>query len=94
MHGIHHSDIREENLSNFGVVFACWDRLHRTARLNVPQRAVTIGIPGYSRAADNRLLDCLVMPFRGQRQYWRGAHGMQIRREPPVSTSSRTRLAA
>ncbi|HUF82403.1 MAG TPA: sterol desaturase family protein [Burkholderiales bacterium] len=94
MHGIHHSDIREENLANFGVVFPWWDKLHGTLRLNVPQRAVTIGIPGYARPTDNRILDCFAMPFRPQRQYWRGSHGMQVRREPATPAAGRNRLAA
>jgi sterol desaturase/sphingolipid hydroxylase (fatty acid hydroxylase superfamily) len=72
MHGIHHSDIREENLSNFSVVFNLWDRLHRTLRLNVPQDEVTIGIPGYVEPADNTVLRSLWLPFIQQRDYWRG----------------------
>lgn len=81
MHGIHHSDIREENNSNFGVVFAWWDRLHGTLRLNVPQAQVTIGIPAYSRPGDNRVLLCFVMPFRPQRDYWLSSKGRRLRRE-------------
>ena len=72
MHGIHHSDIREENLSNFSVVFNLWDRLHRTLTLDVPQDAVTIGIPGYAEPADNTVLRSLWLPFIKQRDYWRG----------------------
>ena len=72
MHGIHHSDIREENLSNFSVVFSGWDRLHRTIRVNVPQAEVTIGIPGYDRPEDNEILRCLWLPLVKQRDYWRG----------------------
>jgi sterol desaturase/sphingolipid hydroxylase (fatty acid hydroxylase superfamily) len=72
MHGIHHSNVREENISNFGVVFPWWDRLHRTLRLNVPQADVVIGIPAYSGPADNRILRCFAMPFHPQRDYWLG----------------------
>ncbi len=72
MHGIHHSNIQEENLSNFSVVFSWWDRLHRTLRLNVPQAEVTIGIPGYAERGDNRVLRNLWFPFTKQRDYWRG----------------------
>ena len=72
MHGIHHSDIRDEDLSNFGVVLPWWDRLHGTLRLNVPQQEVRIGIPGYALAEDNGIATCLAMPFRAQRDYWRG----------------------
>lgn len=77
----HHSNLREEDLSNFGVVFTWWDRLHRTLRLNVPQAEVTIGIPGYSRPEDNGLLRSFLMPFRAQRDYWSGPQGRRLRRE-------------
>jgi hypothetical protein len=40
--------------------------------LNVPQSQVVIGIPGYSRPEDNRVLRCLAMPFYPQRDYWVG----------------------
>jgi sterol desaturase/sphingolipid hydroxylase (fatty acid hydroxylase superfamily) len=94
MHGIHHSDIREENLSNFGVVFPWWDRLHRTLRLKVPQARVVIGIPGYSRPEDNRVLRCLVLPFRPQRDYWRAREGTRLHRAPAASGPKGQRLAA
>lgn len=92
MHGIHHSDIREEDLTNFGVVSPWWDRLHRTLRLNVPQALVTIGILGYSGPKDNAVLQALVMPFRRQRDYWRGPQGGRFRREPALS-AGKGRLA-
>lgn len=88
MHGIHQSDIREEDRTNFGTVFSWWDRLHRTLRLNVPQAYVTIGIPGYSRPTDNAVLRALVMPFRPQRDYWQGPQGHRLRREPAWSTAN------
>lgn len=84
MHGLHHSDFREENNSNFGVVFAWWDRLHGTLRLNVPQAQVEIGIPGYSWPGDNRVLRCFAMPFRPQRDYWLGSRGRRLRRTTSV----------
>jgi len=37
MHGIHHSQVRDETNSNYSVVFSWWDRLHRTLGLNIPQ---------------------------------------------------------
>ena len=78
MHGIHHSDVREENMSNFGVVFSWWDRLHRTLRLSIPQDHITIGIPGYAKPGDNRLPHCFLLPFETQRDYWSG----RLVREP------------
>jgi sterol desaturase/sphingolipid hydroxylase (fatty acid hydroxylase superfamily) len=71
MHGIHHSDFRDETNSNFGVVIPWWDRLHRTLRLDVAQDSVNIGVPAYARQEDNRALRCLLLPFTAQRDYWR-----------------------
>ena len=70
MHGIHHSDLRDETHSNYSVVFPWWDWLHATLVLGVPQRAVTVGVPGYAAPEDNRLGSVLAMPFRAQRDYW------------------------
>jgi sterol desaturase/sphingolipid hydroxylase (fatty acid hydroxylase superfamily) len=89
MHGIHHSDIRDEDLRNFGVVFPWWDRLHGSLRLNVPQTEVTIGIPAYSRRDDNALPRVLAMPFRAQRDYWHGADGPRLRRYTPSTQPTR-----
>jgi len=72
MHGIHHSDIRAENMSNFSVVLSGWDRVHRTLRVDVPQSEVIIGIPGYARREDNRIASCFRLPFARQRDYWCG----------------------
>lgn len=90
MHGIHHSDFRDETNSNFGVVFSWWDRLHGTVRLDVPQQAIIIGVPGYARPEDNRVLRCLALPFQRQRDYWQG----RLHRELPAADSGRGRLAA
>ena len=72
MHGIHHSDIKEENFSNWSVVLSWWDRLHGTLRLDVPQAEVTIGIPGYASPGNNTIVNCLWLPFARQRDYWCG----------------------
>lgn len=81
MHGIHHSQVREETNSNYSVVLSWWDRLHRTLRLNVPQSRIVIGVPAYSAPEDNRLPRLLSMPFRRQRDYWM-RDGERVRREP------------
>ncbi|MFN2507482.1 MAG: sterol desaturase family protein [Chthoniobacterales bacterium] len=93
MHGIHHSQVERENKSNFGTVFTWWDRLHRTLGLNIPQNAVIVGIPGYSRAEDNTMSSALLMPFRKQRDYWRGADGAVVAREQTLEKPNCTRLA-
>ena len=93
MHGIHHSQVERENKSNFGTVFTWWDRLHRTLGLNIPQNAIVVGIPGYSRAEDNTAANALLMPFRKQRDYWRGPDGAVVDRDKAAAESNRARLA-
>ena len=83
MHGIHHSQVEREAMSNYGVLLPWWDRLHRTLRLNVPQRLLEIGVPAYSRAEDNRPRTVFVAPFERQRDYWRREDGMAVEREEP-----------
>ena len=75
MHGIHHSQVRRETNSNYGVVFSWWDKLHRTLGLNIPQSKIEIGIAGYSLPEDNRLGHAFALPFRRQRDYWRKPDG-------------------
>lgn len=76
MHGIHHSNIRHETNSDYSTVFSCWDRLHRSLRLNVHQGDIRIGVPGYALPEDNRPLSLLKMPFQEQRPYWIGPEGI------------------
>lgn len=71
MHGIHHSNYENETNRNYSVVFSFWDRIHKTIKLNVPQQAITIGVPAYEKPTDNSLLNLLIMPFKSQRRYWR-----------------------
>jgi sterol desaturase/sphingolipid hydroxylase (fatty acid hydroxylase superfamily) len=93
MHGIHHSQVRRENNSNFGTVFPWWDRLHRTLGLNIPQSEIVIGIPGYSLPEDNTVPNALLMPFRKQRDYWRKPDGTAVERSPTPAESAPGRLA-
>ena len=64
MHGIHHSTRADETDSNFSSLLSVWDRLHRSLRLDVPQAAVTIGVPGFSKPEDVTLEQSLLLPFR------------------------------
>lgn len=75
MHGIHHSNFRLETDSNYSTVFSWWDRLHRSLRLNIAQRDIRVGVPGYSLPKDNQPLCLLSLPFRQQRHYWRDPSG-------------------
>ena len=93
MHGIHHSQVHRENNSNFGTVFTCWDRLHRTLGLNISQSEIVIGVPGYSRAEDNGVQSALLMPFRKQRDYWRKADGTLAERETARAEKNPSTLA-
>ena len=93
-HGIHHSSYRAEANSNFGVVFIWWDRIHGTLGLDVPQGAITIGIPAYSRLEDNSVRRCLTLPFLPQRDYWRFAGAEHDHRDPAERLGDPCRLAA
>lgn len=92
MHGIHHSQVREEDLSNYSVVLPWWDRLHRTLRLNIPQSQIAIGVPGYTRPEDNRFWPLVWMPFREQRDYWRTSAGSAVERDPAQQGPDLTRM--
>jgi sterol desaturase/sphingolipid hydroxylase (fatty acid hydroxylase superfamily) len=93
MHGIHHSQVREETNSNYSVVFSWWDRLHGTLGLNIPQSDIVIGVPGYSDPADNRLAADILLPFHPQRDYWRRPDGSTVRRDRATLLEPRSRLA-
>lgn len=93
MHGIHHSQVHRENNSNFGTVFTWWDRFHRTLGLNIRQDEVIVGIPAYTLPEDNRVPNALLMPFRKQRDYWRGADGVIVERRTNQPASSPSYLA-
>jgi sterol desaturase/sphingolipid hydroxylase (fatty acid hydroxylase superfamily) len=93
MHGIHHSQVRRETNSNFGVVFCWWDKLHRTIGLNIPQSIIQIGIAGYSLPHDNRLWNALTLPFKKQRDYWSKSDGTIPERDATLLRRSSTWLA-
>lgn len=81
MHGIHHSQVRPETNSNYGVVFPWWDRLHKTLGLNIPQPRIEIGVAGYTLSGDNTVWRAMLMPFVKQRDYWRKPDGTLPQRE-------------
>jgi hypothetical protein len=57
--------------SNWSSGLALWDWLHGTIRLNVPQDAITIGVPAYRVAEEVTLPNVLTMPLGEQRESWR-----------------------
>lgn len=93
MHGIHHSQVRDETNSNYSVVFSWWDRLHRSIGLDIPQSAIVIGVPGYSQPADNQFWNVCFAPFQRQRQYWRDSGHRAVAIRSRSRRSTRQRLA-
>jgi sterol desaturase/sphingolipid hydroxylase (fatty acid hydroxylase superfamily) len=70
MHGIHHSIVKQETNSNWSSGLTIWDRLHRTIRLNIPQDAVTIGVPAYRHPVQVTLVRTITAPFQSQPDVW------------------------
>jgi sterol desaturase/sphingolipid hydroxylase (fatty acid hydroxylase superfamily) len=70
IHGIHHSIVPEETHSNWSSGLTVWDYLHGTLRLDVPQLAITIGVPAYPTPADVTLANSFALPF-GEQRPWR-----------------------
>lgn len=87
MHGVHHSVIGRETNSNYSVIFSWWDRLNRSLRLNISQKDIIIGVPGYLRPQDNRIFPMLAFPFTRQRHYWRWPSGKASIRAQAAATS-------
>jgi sterol desaturase/sphingolipid hydroxylase (fatty acid hydroxylase superfamily) len=81
MHGIHHSIVQRETNSNWGTIFCCWDKLHRTLRRDVPQGAITIGVAGYREEHELTLGKLFSLPFQDQRP-WRLPNGEVPERAP------------
>jgi hypothetical protein len=75
MHGIHHSDFRNETDTNWSSLFSAWDYLHGTILLNVPQEAITVGVPGFDDPAKVTLGRILALPFVPRRNDWARADG-------------------
>jgi sterol desaturase/sphingolipid hydroxylase (fatty acid hydroxylase superfamily) len=49
MHWVHHSEIRNETDSNFGVIFSFWDRIGRTFKLRKDPEDIRYGIGDFWR---------------------------------------------
>jgi sterol desaturase/sphingolipid hydroxylase (fatty acid hydroxylase superfamily) len=91
MHGIHHSIVEAEAGSNFGSLFPWWDDLHGTRRLDVPQAALTIGVPAYLDSRDAGLERVLALPFERLGPSWGLPDGR--RPERPALPGAAGRLA-
>jgi sterol desaturase/sphingolipid hydroxylase (fatty acid hydroxylase superfamily) len=68
MHGIHHSMIPEETNSNWSSGLSIWDRLHKTMRLDISQREITIGVPAYRKIIS--VVKSLAMRFTPRGPEW------------------------
>ncbi len=67
LHGIHHSIVDDEVNSNWSSGLTIWDWLHRTLRIDVPQEAITLGVPAFLDPDEVKLGEVLEMPFVRQR---------------------------
>jgi sterol desaturase/sphingolipid hydroxylase (fatty acid hydroxylase superfamily) len=90
MHGIHHSQVRDETDSNWSSGLTLWDWLHGTLRLNVPQREITIGVPAFADLDDVTLPKMVTLPFEPQKPHWVGPNGTEPSR--PGSPAPPTHL--
>jgi sterol desaturase/sphingolipid hydroxylase (fatty acid hydroxylase superfamily) len=70
MHGIHHSIVQREMESNWSSGLTLWDRLHGTLRLNVPQDAISIGVPAWRDPESVTLPRIVKMPFEPIPPMW------------------------
>lgn len=68
MHGIHHSIIKNETESNYGVIFSFWDRICKTIQLRAEQNAVITGVASYRNAKELTAGFLLAMPFKKIKQ--------------------------
>jgi sterol desaturase/sphingolipid hydroxylase (fatty acid hydroxylase superfamily) len=70
MHGIHHSEVRDETDANWSSGLTIWDWLHGTLKLNVPQREISIGLPAFRDPHEVTLPKMVALPFKQQTMYW------------------------
>jgi sterol desaturase/sphingolipid hydroxylase (fatty acid hydroxylase superfamily) len=89
MHGIHHSDFRNETDTNWSSLFSAWDYLHGTILLNVPQDSVTIGLPAFDDPRRVTLGRILALPFVRRGDDWVRADGRPpVRQHPEAGRST------
>ncbi|MFB3057443.1 MAG: sterol desaturase family protein [Ignavibacteriaceae bacterium] len=93
MHAIHHSQFRNETDSNFSTVFSLWDHIHKSIRLNIPHKAIVIGVPGYTKSGDNNLGNVFLLPFKKQRDYWKKPDGSVLISREKYNSKNSTKLA-
>ena len=82
LHGIHHSNVRDETDSNWSSGLTVWDWLHGTLKTDVAQGEITIGVPAYQNVNEITLPKILPLPFEGQKEDWRLPNGKLLARRP------------
>jgi sterol desaturase/sphingolipid hydroxylase (fatty acid hydroxylase superfamily) len=75
LHGIHHSDVRDETDSNWSSGLTIWDWLHGTLKQDVPQSEIAIGVPAFQDPRDVTLPKMVALPFTHQRPHWVAIEG-------------------
>jgi sterol desaturase/sphingolipid hydroxylase (fatty acid hydroxylase superfamily) len=58
LHRVHHSDVRSEHDTNYGVIFSFWDRLFHTLHKVVPLRI------GLAEVEEKNIFNFLMFPFK------------------------------
>ncbi len=64
LHRIHHSVVREECDSNYGVILSIWDRMAGTLTTNVDQEKIVIGTGRFRKFEALGFWHLLIMPFK------------------------------
>jgi len=64
LHRIHHSMVRKECDSNYGVIFSIWDRMTGTLNNHAEQEKIIIGTPQFQNFELLGFWHLLVMPFK------------------------------
>jgi len=94
MHGVHHSQVREETDANYSVVLPWWDHLLGTIHLDVPQGQVRIGVPAWDGERGEGLRTGLVVPLTSPEANRVGPDGVEPRRDPRQRTGHPRRITA
>lgn len=63
MHHVHHSRYVEETDTNYGAIFACWDRLFGTYRVPPEDRDIELGLAEFDVPQHQTFRGLLVTPF-------------------------------
>lgn len=70
MHGIHHSDRREETIATGRACYRCGTGFTAPC-VDVPDETIRIGVPAYRDSTDVSFTHIQLMPLVPQREDWR-----------------------